>query len=659
MKPFIRIDSRNGPLNNAIPKSLAFIAALALIATLEPSGVQAAALRTVAISGQPAPGTPNGMAYNSFGSDYDSLLGVFFRGPVLNDAGQTAFRADIAGSGVDSANNRGVWSEGSGSLALVARTGSQAPGVSNGLNFRTDPTLNLFSPVLNRAGQTAFYGGLTDGSVGIWSGGSGSLGLIARSGVQAPGAPAGVNLSFSTGVDRFHLDWPKLNNAGQTAFFGALTGAGVTATNNWGVWSSGSGSLELVARAGDQAPGLPSGAIYGASTFSPLPAFVGGLSDAGHIALEANLAGSGVIVNDSYGIWTGGSGSLTLVTRSAAHAPGTLDGVNYLYPLAAVALNHSGQVAFAARLTGSGVNSTNDAGLWSSGSGNLELVARSGSQAAGMPSGVNYSSFPSFSVLNDAGQIAFREFLTGSGVDSTNNLGIWTDGSGALALVARTGRQAPGTAGGVNFFDLNYPALNSAGQTAFRADLAGSGVNSTNNRGIWATDWTGVLQLIARRGELLEVAPGDFRTLGDLDFVTGTGNGDSRPSGFNNLGQLVFWASFMDGSQGVFVSNKVAGLPGDFNRDGSLTGDDIQAMLLALTDLHAYETATGLSEQALAMLGELNADQVINNADIQPLLGLLARGDGSTAVPEPHPFALLAISFATLVAARLKRRAEQ
>ena len=72
------------------------------------------------------------------------------------------------------------------------------------------------------------------------------------------------------------------------------------------------------------------------------------------------------------------------------------------------------------------------------------------------------------------------------------------------------------------------------------------------------------MQLIARRGDLLEVAPGDFRTISGLNLVngfsldSGTGNSDGRPSGFNNLGQLAFQASFTDGSSGIFVSNLVA-----------------------------------------------------------------------------------------------------
>jgi hypothetical protein len=121
---------------------------------------------------------------------------------------------------------------------------------------------------------------------------------------------------------------------------------------------------------------------------------------------------------------------------------------------------------------------------------------------------------------------------------------------------------------------MHYPSLNSAGQIAFRAELIGDGVDSSNDRGIWATDANGDLQLIARTGDQLEVAPGDSRTLAELDFVSVSNNSDGRRSAFNNVGQLAFWASFTDGSQGVFVSNKVAIVPGDFNHDGTVDSAD-------------------------------------------------------------------------------------
>ncbi len=133
------------------------------------------------------------------------------------------------------------------------------------------------------------------------------------------------------------------------------------------------------------------------------------------------------------------------------------------------------------------MDSSNNGGIWSEGSGSLALVARRGSQAPGTPSGVNYTLLGSNFVLNDAGQTAFRATLTGTGVGATNNQGIWSEGSGSLALVARYGNQAAGAPSGVNYysFSTRLPVLNNAGQTAFFAYATtsppGSGVN-----GIWS-----------------------------------------------------------------------------------------------------------------------------------------------------------------------------
>jgi len=175
--------------------------------------------------------------------------------PALNDAGQTAFYAGLIGAGVDSTNNSGIWSEGSGSLAFVARTGDQAPGTPSGVNF-SDLRTRL---VMNDAGQTAFSARLTGSGVdtsnasGIWSEGSGSLALVARTGDQAPGLPSGVNFNALP-------DPPALNNSGQTAFWAFLRGPGTETSES--IWSEGTGSLELVARRGDQAPGTPDGVNF-------------------------------------------------------------------------------------------------------------------------------------------------------------------------------------------------------------------------------------------------------------------------------------------------------------------------------------------------------------------------------------------------------------
>jgi len=66
-------------------------------------------------------------------------------------------------------------------------------------------------------------------SVGIPLTTAASLRTVALTGTPVPDAPAGVNFfSFRRS--------PLLNNAGQAAFMGFLTGTEVDGTNNKGIW---------------------------------------------------------------------------------------------------------------------------------------------------------------------------------------------------------------------------------------------------------------------------------------------------------------------------------------------------------------------------------------------------------------------------------------
>jgi len=80
--------------------------------------------RTVALTGEPAPGTEDGVVFSSFTTG----LNHSFMHPVIDDQGRVAFIALLAGDGVNESNQSGIWSEGSGDLVLVVRTGMQAPG---------------------------------------------------------------------------------------------------------------------------------------------------------------------------------------------------------------------------------------------------------------------------------------------------------------------------------------------------------------------------------------------------------------------------------------------------------------------------------------------------------------------------------------------------
>ncbi len=191
-----------------------------ILVAFEAADAGSLSFRTVALTGDPAPGTAESFANLSF--------------VVINAHGQVVLRAGLTGNSDgpcdefgDPPPEEGIWSESTGVLELVARRGDHAPG--------TDPmvTFNGFdAPLLNDDGQTAFLGFLTgveadgdcangDDNVGVWSEGSGALGLVAVAGSPAPGTPAGVTFNNFVNV--------RLNGAGQTAFSGFLDGAGVPA----------------------------------------------------------------------------------------------------------------------------------------------------------------------------------------------------------------------------------------------------------------------------------------------------------------------------------------------------------------------------------------------------------------------------------------------
>jgi hypothetical protein len=511
------------------------------------------ALRTVALRGQAAPGVPSMTAFNGF-----------FDTPALNAAGRTAFLASLqTGGDVTTENELGIWSEGSGALALVAREGSPAPGTPVGVSYGS----SLLAPIgLNNAGQAAFRASLrgvgvaSENDFGIWSELNGPLELVAREGNQAPGTPAGA-IYRTVGL-------PRLVDDSLTFTAGLQIGlGGVTGIDDSGVWSGDGGALEPIAREGSQVPGTPAGVI-----FSNLVDFTPALSAGGQTGFRGFLrvGVGGVTSNDDTGIWSQSGGALSLVAREGTQAPGAPAGVNFAdIGFDFRAINAAGQVAFRAALQiGGGVTGLNDSGYWSQGSGPLALVAREGDPAPGAPAGSVFGHLSNSLILNAAGHTAFVGTLQNGlgGVTFSNDSGIWSDRSGALELVAREGSQAPGTPSGANFDFMPRSSasivLNSAGQMAVFASLrSGSGgVNSFNNSGIWAEDVAGVLRLIVRRGDLLEVAPGDFRTVSSLSFRGDSGNEDGRGSGFNDLGQVAFIATFTDSTSGVFVSN-LATLP--------------------------------------------------------------------------------------------------
>jgi hypothetical protein len=98
-------------------------------------------------------------------------------------------------------------------------------------------------------------------------------------------------------------------------------------------------------------------------------------------------------------------------------------------------MNSDGKVGFVASLAGPEVNSTNNVGIWQEQNRSLTLLARTGSSAPGTKEGVVFSRLhPHYVDLVGRGTMAFRERLSGSGVDDTNEYGVWSQAGGSLHL---------------------------------------------------------------------------------------------------------------------------------------------------------------------------------------------------------------------------------
>lgn len=180
----------------------------------------------------------------TFGGDHENLP------PVINDRGAVLFGA-VLRSGKSRHNS--VWTNRSGSLALVARggvplsgygQGDQAPGFAAGVELAT-----FEQGALNERNQIAFLGfadergDLLNLTQAIWWDVPGGLALVAAEGRPVPGLP---------GVVYFDLSLETLTDEGALFFAARLTGAGVTSANERALFRANpDGSVDLVLREGD------------------------------------------------------------------------------------------------------------------------------------------------------------------------------------------------------------------------------------------------------------------------------------------------------------------------------------------------------------------------------------------------------------------------
>ena len=257
-------------------------------------------LKSLVLSGDPSPGTAGlYFAYIGFTSAHSDSI---------------AFMAQTTDP--DPNLSIGIWTAGPTGVNPVALAGDQAPGTGGRVirAFYAEPGTTpeqtpvegelfaylLDTFVLNEAGDVAFtaYVDPLDpadmySDAGIWVRNAAGLGLVALTDEIAPGTASVPFLYFN------HVNF---NAVGQVAFDASLDIA--DPASDHGIWAGLPGSLGLIVREGDPAPGT-AGETFGSLVMGP------SLNDSGEVAFFARLSESG-----ADGVWAAAAdGSLSLIAR--------------------------------------------------------------------------------------------------------------------------------------------------------------------------------------------------------------------------------------------------------------------------------------------------------------------------------------------------------
>jgi hypothetical protein len=387
----------------------------------------------------------------------------------------------------------------------IAKTGDAVPGVSGATWDSVGmPAIDAGGSVVLRAEMEGPGINTTNDQV-ILHGRPGNLRIVVRDGDLFP--------QFGEGVYQRAFSQPLISQTGQIGYEAKLDGPGITSSNDDIFWAGPPGALQVVVRQGQPAPGITDGGTLG--TFSEA------MGRNGHVALSGGISGPGSLQRQ--GLWSGTPDDPRLVTYSGAPAPGTEPGVTF--PSSGVlaptwTVNARGAIAFPASLEGPGIDATNNAGIWAGTADDLALVMRAGDPAPLPESGSTFIGRPEYAIINGNDRVMFPGFVTGPGIDTSNDYALWTgDASGAFQLIARESDEVPLL--GADFTITNiFPFIQTEDdRIAVVESFTGPGVTPDHNQAIF---WGGpdAWVLLFREGDQAPGLPPGV--LLDLDVETPT-----------------------------------------------------------------------------------------------------------------------------------------
>jgi hypothetical protein len=493
----------------------------------------------IAYKGQPV-SEPSSAVFSSLGSPAIGGGFVAFKGSLLPPAGS-----------VSSANALGLWrSDSNGALQLLARKGFPLPTNTNFV------FTNFGDPVVNESGNVAFLGTLRTGlpgvtaanATGIFSDVGGQpLRPVLRKGDPAPGSNLDPEVKFTA------FKQIVLPNDSGPAVLATIAGPGVNSGNNLGLWSSDpAGTFSLVARKGDTINvGGISRKLTTLGIFTPTRYSLG---QARHFGDDGNFIFHAKFSDGFTAILHAKAGSTPTVLAEKLGDVGTdIPGAKFA-TLGSPAMNaDANAAAFLAKLVPNlgGVTPASAAALFVHTTGN-DLTARNTFAAPDVTGGT-------FALLSDpvmsptGGTAFFAKLKPGLGdVLSSTAAGLWQDVGVGVVLAARQGSPVSGVNGNPVFTSFKQFVLPATGGVVFTATIAGGGVTSANNLGLWANDGAGGTEILLRKGDKLEIG-GNQKTVTAFKIFTKLLGVAGQSRHFDHGGTVACHVKCSDGTQAILA----------------------------------------------------------------------------------------------------------
>ncbi len=442
------------------------------------------------------------------------LVDVLSRGNAsINEAGQVVFVAELVQTaGGFNNDDTGIFTATSvpGSLRQVARAAQSAPsGNGNFTNF-------ALSLPINDAGQVVFCTDLRD----TFGSSSDRYGLF-----SGDGTPGGL-VELSRGGS-----CPTINTANENGEVAFISSDAV-------FLGSGSPFTQITG------PGRPSPDGDGVFRDFAQPA----LNDAGQLAFTASLTANRIV---HYGVFRADP---TVVTQIARTGDPTPDGNGVFFSFTNPAINNAGDVAFPASLTGTSGSTTDNQGIYISRGNTLLTIARRGQPAPDGNgrffelTGAHFNNTADRVAINEAGQVAFHATFTGTAGGGAA-AGLLRGDGATLKQIIRVGDLAPDGVSRIK--SLSFPALNDAGQVAFRAELV-QGAAVPEIAIFLYDDTLGLLQMFRGGTAVLGSQISKEFTIRFQPSITSFGK---HHSGLNELGQVVAQFFLNDGRSVVAIAS--------------------------------------------------------------------------------------------------------